>query len=156
MINAEHLQDAMTLLPEELLAPVDTLRKQKRTFWKPIAAVAASFLLVVGLYQLQPAKKSAENTSFLQDAEAGIEMEGNTGNSKEHSTTLYTCSLPAQVTEITEEYLVVTMPAGESAKVYLGKVRGHMNFSPGTEIVLHFEKEPEDFKQLYPDSISTK
>ena len=45
MIDAERLQDAITLLPEDLLAPVDALRKRKRTFWKPIAAVAASFLL---------------------------------------------------------------------------------------------------------------
>ena len=156
MINAERLQDAITLLPEELLASVDALRKRKRTFWKPVAAVAASLLLVVGLYQLQPAKKSADNGSFLQDAADGEYVEGFAGNSKEHSTTTAAYSLSAKITEITEEYLVVTMPAGESAKVYLEKARGHTDFSPGMEILLFFEKEPEDHKQLYPDSISIK
>lgn len=153
MISTEQLQDAITLLPEDLLLPVDALRKQKKRFWKPVAAVAASFLLVAGLWQLQPAQK---NTSCLQDAAAGVVMYNEKEFSKEQSTSSYIYSLPVKVTEITEEYLVVTMPAGESAKVYLEKARGHTDFSPGMEILLFFEKEPEDHKQLYPDSISIK
>ena len=161
MIDAERLQDAITLLPEELLLPVDALRKQKRTFWKPIAAVAASFLLVAGLYQLQPAKKASSNGAFLEEDSAENVLtadrgDGYAGNSKEHSTSLYAYSLTAEVTEITEEHLAVTLSDGQSVKVYLGKIREHVDFSPGMEIILFFTQKPENLTQLYPESISIK
>ena len=88
MIDAERLQDAITALPEELLTPVDALRKQKRPVWKPIATVAASLLLVVGLYQLQPEKKSAENASAPQDAALGVLTDGKEGCTEEYSASL--------------------------------------------------------------------
>ena len=48
-MKPETFQDAMTLLPEELLAPVDALRRKKRFPWKSVLATAACFCLVVGL-----------------------------------------------------------------------------------------------------------
>ena len=158
MINAEHLQDAITLLPEELLAPVDALRKQKRVFWKPVAAVAASFLLVVGLWRLQPVQKSADKGSFLEDAaEPGDGLVENfAGSSKEHSTALYTYSLTAEITEIAEEYWIVALTGGETAKVFFDNLEEYSGFCVGDEIHLCFPEEPKNLTQLYPTEIFIK
>ena len=48
-MKPEIFQDAMTLLPEEMLAPVDALRRRKRLTWKSVLATAACLCLVVGL-----------------------------------------------------------------------------------------------------------
>lgn len=48
-MKPEQLQDAITLLPEELLQPVDALRQKKRFPWKSVLATAACLCLVVGL-----------------------------------------------------------------------------------------------------------
>ncbi len=153
MIDTERLQDAIGLLPEELLSPVDALRQQKRFSWKPIAAIAASFLLVVGLYQLQPAKKATDNGAFLEDAAENVKADRYVGSSVEQSTNLSAYFLTAKVTEITEEYLVVTLSEGDTAKVFLENVEKPGEFSLGEEITLLFAQEPEDFTQLYPKDI---
>ena len=155
MIDAERLQDAITLLPEELLAPVDALRKRKRISWKPITAVAASFLLIVGLWWLQPGQKTTDTDSFLEDAAGRGEsfVEEDAGSYIEHSTTLNFYSLPAKITEITEVYLVVTLPAGESGKVFLDNLENPPIFSIGEEITLFFKKMPVKLTELYPDEI---
>lgn len=54
MISGEHIHDALTLLPEELVAPVDALRRKKRIPWKGLCAVAACLCLVAGLWFLLP------------------------------------------------------------------------------------------------------
>lgn len=156
MMDAERLQDAITILPEELLAPVDALRQQKRDFWKPIAAVAASLLLVVGLYHLQPLQKTAENEAFLEDAAEGALLEDYRGNSKEHSTTQSAHSITATVEKTVEDHLVVILPAGEAAKVFFDNLEDPPNFSPGTEVILCFSQIPKDCKQLYPNNIIKK
>ena len=158
MINAERLQDAIGLLPEELLSPVDALRQRKKVYWKPIAAVAASLLLVVGLWQLQPAQKSADKGSALEDAaERGDGfVEEFAGNSIEQSTTLSACFLPAQITEIHDTYWVVTLPAGESAKVFFDNLEECNDFSVGDEITLCFNDEPKKPTELYPNEIFLK
>ena len=48
-MKPEVFQDAMTLLPEELLEPVDALRQKKRFPWRSVLATAACLCLVVGL-----------------------------------------------------------------------------------------------------------
>lgn len=48
-MKPEIFQDAMTLLPEELLEPVDALRQKKRFPWRSVLATAACLCLVVGL-----------------------------------------------------------------------------------------------------------
>lgn len=156
MMDAERLQDAITILPEELLAPVDALRQQKRDFWKPIAAVAASLFLVVGLYHLQPLQKTAENEAFLEDAAEGAQFEDYRGNSKEHSTTQSAYSIPATVEKTEEDHWVVILPAGEAVKVFFDNLEEPPNFSPGTEVILCFDQNPKDLKQLYPNNIIEK
>lgn len=58
-MTPEELQDAISLLPEDLLTPVDKLRQKKRVPWKPIAAVAACLCLVMGLSLLFPGASTA-------------------------------------------------------------------------------------------------
>lgn len=159
MTDAERLQDAIGLLPEELTEPVDALRQRKRIFWKPIAAVAASFLLIVGLWQLQP-KKAAENGAFSEDAAENVladrgdgYVEEYAGSSKEHSTCSYAYSLPAKITEVHNTYLVVTLPAGESVKVFFDNLEKVQFFSLGEKITLCFAQKPENTKKLYPNEI---
>ena len=48
-MKPETFQDAMTLLPEEMLEPVDALRRKKLFPWKSVLATAACLCLVVGL-----------------------------------------------------------------------------------------------------------
>ena len=160
MIDAERLQDAISLLPEELLSPVDALRQRKRVFWKPVAAVAASLLLVVGLYQLQPAQNTSDKGSFLEDAAEHAPadrgdgyVEEYAGNSIEHSTNLSAYFLPAKITEIAEDHLVVTLPAGESAKVFFDNLEEPSSFSVGDDITLYFPETPKNPRELYPNEI---
>lgn len=160
MINAERLQDAITLLPEELLSPVDALRQKKQVLGRPIAAAVASLLLVVGLWYLQPAQKSADNGTFLEDAAEhapadrgdGL-VEDYAGNSMEHSFSSYTYSLPVKITEVHEAYLVVILPAGESADVFFDNLEKAQDFSLGEKITLCFSRKPENLKKLFPNEI---
>lgn len=55
-MNAENLHDAISLLPEDLLTPVDQLRQKKRIPWRSITAVAACLCLAVGLWLINPDK----------------------------------------------------------------------------------------------------
>lgn len=159
MIDAERLQDAINLLPEDMLAPVDALRQKKRFYWKPVAAVAASLLLVVGLYYFQPAKKAADNGAFLEDAAEHAPADrgdGFAGSSVEHSTNLSAYFLTAKITEITEKYLAVTLSDGETAKVFFDHLEKNEEFSLGKEIILWFNQEPTELTRLYPDDITIK
>ena len=63
-MKPETFQDAMTLLPEELLTPVDALRRRKPFSWLSLLATAACLFLVIGLaigYSMIVAPASAEN-----------------------------------------------------------------------------------------------
>ena len=63
-MKQETFQDALTLLPEELLAPVDALRRRKPFSWLSLLATAACLFLVIGLaigYSIIVAPASAEN-----------------------------------------------------------------------------------------------
>jgi len=65
-MRVDVLHDAMTLLPEELLLPVDALRRKKRFPWRSLLATAACLCLVVGLalgYAKVVAPASAENAA---------------------------------------------------------------------------------------------
>ena len=67
-MKAEQFQDAMTLLPEDLLQPVDALRRRKRVPWPSILATAACFCLLVGLsfvYGLNRSKSSSDTRATV-------------------------------------------------------------------------------------------
>lgn len=63
MINGECIHDALTLLPDELLAPVDALRRKKRIPWKSLGALAACVCLVAGLWLLLPSGAVSKDSS---------------------------------------------------------------------------------------------
>lgn len=63
MINPEHIHDALTLLPEELLSPVAALRQKKRVPWKHLTAVAACLCLVAGLWFSLPEAVSKDSAN---------------------------------------------------------------------------------------------
>ena len=63
-MKQETFQDALTLLPEELLAPVDALRRRRPFSWLSVLTTAACLFLVIGLaigYSIIIAPASAEN-----------------------------------------------------------------------------------------------
>ena len=68
-MNADNLHDAISLLPEELLTPVDRLRQKKRIPWGSVAALAACLCLVVGLWLFFPGDLVA-----MDSANGGIEL----------------------------------------------------------------------------------
>ena len=78
-MNAETLQDAITLLPEDLLIPVDRLRQKKRVPWKSLVAVAACLCLLVGLRFALPGDLVA-----MDSANGGIEV-GAPAQENQHS-----------------------------------------------------------------------
>lgn len=162
MMDAELLQDAIGLLPEEMLAPVDTLRRKKRAAWKPLVAVAASLLLVVGIWQLQPI--SADNNKGMEDADEHAPIadrgDGYSGSSNysEYSTSdnLYLYCINAKVTEVMEDYLVVALAEGDTAKVFFENMEEKKAFSVGAEIELWFDTAPAELTQLNPNDITIK
>ena len=75
-MKAEKIMEAMNYLPDELLEQTDRLRQRKKTYWKPLVAVAACLCLVVGLWFLNPGLKAAngaapESDFLADDAGAG-------------------------------------------------------------------------------------
>jgi len=119
-MKPEAFQDAMTLLPEELLEPVDALRRKKRFPWKSILATAACFCLVLGLafgYGKLVAPASMENGAAagdafypLEDAEAFPELPNSTVS---HSTN-EAPSLVEVVQVEADHVLVVNAAASDS------------------------------------------
>ena len=61
MIAPEHIHDALTLLPEDLLTPVDALRQKKRVPWKSLTALAACLCLAVSLWLFFPGGIGMDN-----------------------------------------------------------------------------------------------
>ena len=104
-MKPEQFQDAMTLLPEELLEPVDALRRKKRFPWKPALTTAACFCLVLGLafgYANLVAPASMENGAMGEDcAEAPMQ---------EHISYSITAS-PAllEVVQVEEDHIIAAI-----------------------------------------------
>lgn len=62
-MTPEHLHDAISLLPEDMLIPVDKLRQKTQAPWKSIATVAACLCLVAGLWLIYPGNKVAMDSA---------------------------------------------------------------------------------------------
>jgi len=84
-MNAEHLQDAISLLPEEMLQDVDQLRRRKRNGWKGIIAAAACLCVLVGLWSLGNGGIKAESGSAAPDRyhESNSIVNSNDGTNEE-------------------------------------------------------------------------
>ena len=108
-MNADQLHDAITLLPEDLLTPVDRLRQKKRFPWKSILTTAACFCLVLGLalgYARIVAPASAENAA---DAAGGMPMQEVSSQSKAEAPSF------VEVVEVAEDYIMVVTAVKNSS-----------------------------------------
>ena len=115
-MRPEQFQDAMTLLPEDLLEPVDALRRKKRFPWKSVLATAACFCLVLGLalgYAKLVGPASMENGAApnrAEDAEEAPEMLNGTVS---HSTS----ELPSlvEVVQVEADHVFVVSNASSNS-----------------------------------------
>ena len=95
--------DAITLLPEDLLEPVDALRQRKRFPWKSMLATAACLCLVTGLalgYAKVIAPASAEDADYINKSEMPME-ENAVNQSQAEAPSL------VEVVEVAEDYVMV-------------------------------------------------
>lgn len=77
-MNAEQFHDALTLLSPDLVAEAEEIRQRSKAprRWKPLAAMAACFLLVLGMGAFQlfvPGYRSAAPETAMNMAEAAPE-----------------------------------------------------------------------------------
>ena len=54
MIDSQNIHDALCLLPDDLIAPVDALRRKPRIPWMQTVSIAACLALCVGLWCFFP------------------------------------------------------------------------------------------------------
>lgn len=102
-MNAEQLQDAISLLPEEMVADVDRLRREKPNPWKGVIAAAACICLLTGLWVLQNGGIKAESGSAAPDRyySDGAGMESAESNSQ------IAPMMIATVVEVQEDRIII-------------------------------------------------
>lgn len=102
-MNAENLQDAISLLPEEMVADVDRLRRKKPNPWKGVIAAAACICLLTSLWVLQNGGIKAESGSAAPDRyySDGAGMESAESNSQ------IAPMMIATVVEVQEDWIIV-------------------------------------------------
>lgn len=102
-MNAEQLQDAISLLPEEMVADVDQLRRKKPNPWKGIIAAAACLCVLVGLWSLGNGGIKAESGSAAPDRyyNDDADMESAESNSQ------VAPGMTATVVEVQEDRIIV-------------------------------------------------
>lgn len=102
-MNAENLQDAISLLPEEMVADVDRLRRKKPNPWKGVIAAAACICLLTSLWVLQNGGIKAESGSAAPDTyySDGAGMESAESNSQ------IAPMMVATVVEVQEDRIIV-------------------------------------------------
>lgn len=102
-MNAENLQDAISLLPEEMVADVDRLRRKKPNPWKGVIAAAACICLLTGLWTLHNGGIKAESGSAAPDRyySDGAGMESAESNSQ------IAPMMVATVVEVQEDRIIV-------------------------------------------------
>lgn len=155
MIRAEQLHDALTLLPEDLLTPVDALRRKKRIVWKPVAALAACMALVVGLWFLVPGAVSSENNGSAERGDgivndsslSGIKDQGDpeAGSSCEF--------LTATVINIQPSCLEVSTDASQTVTVRLEQLETLPELVIGQSIKIYCEELSDLSQPIVPYKI---
>ena len=142
-MKAESLQDAITLLPEELLIPVDRLRQKKRFPWKSLIAAAACFCLLVGLQFVLP-----DNRVAMDSANGGIEL-GEPAKENQHSASSESSSpakfLTATVLNISEDRILCTL---SDVDVFADKLQVTVSFENWKQIPA---LNPDDAIRIYYD-----
>lgn len=156
MIDAEHIHDALSLLPDDLLEPVDALRQKRHIPWKSITATAACLCLVVGLWLLIPgaASKDSANGSAKGDKFAGVSDSVN-------QESLAQKPIVAMVVEVAEDRIIV-LP-GENltdiatpVTVLLTELEEVPALANGQRISIYCSENPDLTKPLLPYRIEIK
>ena len=147
-MNAEQLHDAISLLPEDLLEPVDRLRQKKPVPWRSVTALAACACLVVGLWSLFPGDQKATDN-------CGAPMEPGDGYScltdsivEESVTEMH---LLATVLEVAQDRITVLLiEKNQSVTVKLDKLETIPPLENGQKIKLYCEEFPDNGQPLIP------
>ena len=150
MINREHLLDALSLLPDELLIPVDKLRQKKHISWKPLVSLAACLCLMAGLWFLAPGD--------LLDK--GLNGNGG-GNMAPDSSQVSPEAAPYQltfsVTAVFDDHIQGRQdPNSQAVEIYFDNLTNVPSLSVGQEIIVFCSHEPEDNEPLHPIRIELK
>lgn len=104
MINSQHIHDALNLLPDDLIAPVEALRKKKHAPWKSLAALAACLCLCVGLWHLLPGVALKSGAGSSPENGSGI-----TGDMEFSSSTANASPRTMEVYEVSDDH-ITTIP----------------------------------------------
>lgn len=102
-MNAENLQDAISLLPEEMVADVDQLRRKKPNPWKGVIAAAACLCVLLGLWSLGNGGIKAESGSAAPDRY----YNDNAGMESAESNSQVAPGMTATVVEVQEDRIIV-------------------------------------------------
>ena len=154
-MNPEKLQDAISLLPEALLTPVDRLRQKKRVPWKSIAAVAACLCLVIGLSFLFPGASTA-----MDSASNGAGAAPEKGDPiEEAAQTGSTSGFVVEVLRVDQDYAIVfDRPDGAETEDVCIQMSSLMltyenleeipQLQPGQTIRIYYEPEEFDMETM--------
>lgn len=156
MIDAEHIHDALTLLPDDLLESVNALRQKRRIPWKSITATAACLCLVAGLWLLIPdaASKGSTNGSTVGDKFAG-------SSNSVNQESLAQKPLVATVVEVAEDRIIV-LPGecltdiASPVTVLLTDLEEIPTLTNGQRINIYCREAPDLTKPLLPYRIEIK
>ena len=160
MMNVHSLHDAISLLPEEMLISVDTMRKKKPFPWRSLIGVAACFCLIFGLWLFRPLDKASGNTAInngIIKNESSNSGGGLMDKAEEYPSeiTVGFSLINAKVIAVEETYLLVTLfSSGERATIYTEKLQELPSVKIGDTVSLTFPEAPEDLKNLYPTQIT--
>lgn len=150
-MTPDKLHDAITQLPEELLATVDVLRQKKRFHLQPLAALAACLCLAVGLWMLPISAANDKSNGSIGEPEGG-RGDGFSGLTTdqiiEESTS--TCFVTATVTEITEQYFIVQPENAEPLTVWLNTLEEYPAVSPGETIRIYYHNQSDSANAPIP------
>jgi hypothetical protein len=152
-MNAEYLHDAISLLPDDLLVPVDKLRQRKPIPWKSVAALAACACLIVGLWSFLPNAGGTKGTDNGAIIEPGDGFGGIIDDVVEESTT---CAyLSATVLEVDKGHITVLPGAdltdvAEPITVKLDRLETIPALEAGQKIKLYYSKFPDNSQPLVP------
>lgn len=157
-MNADNLHDAISLLPDDLLEPVDALRRKKRIPVRSLTALAACVCLVAGLWLFAPDAFRSENKNAGAAMGDGIfEEDSNSlsGQTPEKPEAESKAFLTARVVEIKEDYIVVLSGSTltDTAKpvtVKLSNLKTVPQLEEGQSIRIYCEEFPEDDQPLVP------
>lgn len=150
-MNADMLHDAISQLPEELLAPVDSLRQKKLFHWQPAAAFAACVCLAAGLWLIAPAfsAKNSSGSAIGPEVGFGNSMLGSVADQiTQESTSEY--SLTVTVVEVSEDAFIAQPYGTEPVTVKLDELEQLPTLSPGQTVKLYCREIPDGTAPLVP------